>query len=101
MRTFEPDADSDERQQELRELHGRARKAAEALEVRAAEVLELTERIEALTGGTSGWYPGMRTRVEAAETARQVRVLLRALGDLDGSVRAGEGGEVPAPKYPS
>ncbi len=43
----------------------------------------------------------MRTRVEAAETVRKVRVLLRALGDLDGSVRAGEGGEVPAPKSPS
>ncbi len=83
MRIYEPDADSDERQQELRDLHGRAREAAEALEVRAAEVLELTERIEALTGGTTGWYRGMRTRVEAAETLRQTRVLLDTLGALE------------------
>ena len=32
MRIYEPDADSDELQQELRELHGRARKAAGALD---------------------------------------------------------------------
>ncbi len=65
---------SGERQQELRELrdtHGRAREAAEALEAHAAEVLRLTREIEALTDGTSGWYRGMRTRVEAAETLWQ------------------------------
>ncbi len=64
---------SGERQQELRELrdtHGRAREAA-ASEAHAAEVLRLTREIEALTDGTSGWYRGMRTRVEAAETLWQ------------------------------
>lgn len=44
------------------------REAAEALEVRAVEVLELTKLIEELTGGTPEWYAGMR--VEAAETVR-------------------------------
>ena len=92
---------SDELAEELVEFRARAREASGELEARAAEVLGLAKRIEELTHNTSGWYPGMRARVEAAETARQVRVLLRALGDLDGSVRAGEGGEVPAPKYPS
>ncbi len=51
--------------------HGRARKTAQALETYAAEVLRLTREIEALTDGTSGWYRGMRTRVEAAETLWQ------------------------------
>lgn len=92
---------SKEGTEELGKVCAGAREASVELEARAAEVLVLAKRIEELTHSTSGWYPGMRTRVEAAETARQVRVLLRALGDLDGSVRAGEGGEVPAPKYPS
>ncbi len=91
----------DERRRELLEIHARAREAAEALEAQAAEVLELAKRIEELTEGTPGWYPGMRTRVEAAEALRQARVLVRALGDWDGSMRVGEGHEVPAPKSPS
>jgi len=73
----------DERRRELREVHGRMREAAEALEVRAVEVLELTKLIEELTGGTPEWYAGMR--VEAAETVRQARVLARTLGPLDES----------------
>lgn len=74
---------SEERAEELGEVRARALKASRKLEVRAAEVLELTERIEALTGGTTGWYRGMRTRVEAAEALRQTRVLLDTLGALE------------------
>jgi hypothetical protein len=77
------DGVDDERRRELLEIRGRAREAAEALEARAAEVLELTKRIEDLTDGTPGWYPGMRARVEAAEALRQVRVLVRTLEGLD------------------
>ena len=68
-----------ERRRELLEVRSRAREAADALGVRAAEVVELTKRIEDLTGGTPGWYPGMRARVEAGETLRQVRTLMRTL----------------------
>lgn len=92
---------SDEWEEELGEVRARAREASEALEARAGEALQLTKRIEELNDGTPGWYRGMRTRVEAAETVRQVNVLLRALGDLDRSVRAGEGDAVPTPKSPS
>lgn len=93
----------DEWRRELLEIRGRALEASEALEVQAAEVLDLTKRIEELTEDTPGRYPGMRARVEAAETVRQVRVLVRALGRLDGSTstRAGEGDEVPAPRSPA
>ncbi len=94
---------SEERAEDLGEVRARAVRASEALEAQAAEVLELAKRIEELTNGTPGWYPGMRARVEADETVRQVRVLVRALGDLDSSMRtrADEGGEAPAPKSPS
>ena len=81
----------DEWRRELLEIRGRALEASEALEVQAAEVLDLTKRIEELTDGTPGWYTGMRTRVEAAETLRQTRVLVRTLEKLDGDAnRASE-----------
>lgn len=80
----------DERRSELRETHGKAHEAAEDLKAQAAEVLELVKRIEELTDGTPGWYTGMRTRVEARETLRQVRVLARALGHLGEGKRAYE-----------
>lgn len=53
-------------------------------------MLELTERIEALTGGTTKWYGGMRTRVEAREALRQARVLVRTLEELDQRPRVRE-----------
>ena len=74
---------SEEQAENLGEVRARAREVAEALEGRAAEALELTERIEALTGGTSDSYAGIRTRVEAAEALRQARVLVRTLDILD------------------
>ncbi len=52
------------------------------MERHAAEVLEMTREIEALTEGTPGWYRGMRTRVEAAETLWQARVLLDTLEEF-------------------
>ncbi len=78
---------SDEQAEKHRKVCARMREAAEALEARAAEVLELTKKIENLTGGTPGWYAGMRTRVEAVETLRQARVLLNALEELDQRTR--------------
>ncbi len=57
------------------------------MEAHAAEVLRLTREIEALTDGTSGWYRGMRTRVEAAETLWQARILLETLKELDEHAR--------------
>ncbi len=80
---------SEEPGEELGEVRAKALEASGELEARAAEVLELAKRIEELTDGTSGWYPGMRTRVEAEETVRQACLLLRALGDIDRSARAG------------
>ncbi len=74
---------SEEQAEELGEIRARAREAAEALERRSVEVLELTRRIETLTGGTGEWYPGMRMRVEAQEALRQARVVVRALEDSD------------------
>ncbi len=57
------------------------------MEAHAAEVLRLTREIEALTDGTSGWYRGMMTRVEAAETLWQARILLETLKELDEHAR--------------
>lgn len=73
------------RSSELGEVRDRVREAAGSLEAWAVEVLKLTKKIEDLTGGTPGWYAGMRTRVEAAETLCQARVLVRAMEHLDGS----------------
>lgn len=82
---------SDGQAEELGEVRARALEASEALEAQAAEVLALAKRIENLTGGTPGWYAGMRTRVEAGETLRQVLVLVRTLRHLDGDAnRASE-----------
>ena len=82
---------SDERAEKLGEVRARALEASEAMEVQAAEVLDLTKRIEELTDGTPGWYPGMRTRVEAAEARRQAHVLVRTLRHLNGDAnRASE-----------
>lgn len=69
----EDDVDGGERT-DLREVYAEARAAA--------EVLELTKRIEYLAAGTTARCPGMRTRIEAGAMARQVRDLLRALGEL-------------------
>lgn len=81
----------DGRRTEIQELQGKAREATEALEARGAEVLELTKRLENLTVDTRARYPGVRTRVEAAEALRQARVLVRTLGHLDESTnRASE-----------
>jgi hypothetical protein len=49
--------------------------------------LKLTKEIEALTDGTPRWYRGMRTRVEAAETLWQTRVLLDTLKELEEHTR--------------
>ncbi len=73
---------SEDHRLQLRETHHRARDTARALEAYAAEVLRLTREIEALTDGTPGWYRGMRTRVEAAETLWQARVLVRTLEEF-------------------
>lgn len=67
--------------------------AAEALEARAAEVLELTKLIEELTGGTPEWYAGMG--VEVAEALRQARVLERTLGPLEESTNVSGGISAP------
>ncbi len=78
---------SDERAEELGEVHARAREAAEALEAQASKMLELTKQIEGLTGGTTDSYAGMRTKVEARETLRQIRVLARTMDKLDERLR--------------
>ncbi len=41
--------DDEARRRELLDTHGRVRKTAQALETHAAEVLEMTRRIEELT----------------------------------------------------
>lgn len=51
---------SEERGEELGEVRAKALEASGELEARAAEVLELAKRIEELTDGTPGWYPGMK-----------------------------------------
>lgn len=78
-----------EHRQELQELHSRARQTAQELEAHATKVLDMAQRIEALTGGTQEWYRGMRAKVEAAATVRQARALVRALKELH-----------KAPEYP-
>lgn len=75
------------RRQEIRQLHDRARQAAEALKAHAEEVLEATQRIEDLTDGTPEWYPGMCANVEAQATMRQARALVRTLEQVDESTR--------------
>lgn len=75
---------SGEQAEELGEVRARAREAAEVLEAQAAEVMGFAKRIEEPTGSTPEWYPGMRTRVEAEETLRQARVLVRAMEHLGG-----------------
>lgn len=66
----------------LRDLRVKAQARAEELEGRAGEVLDLTGRIEELAAGTPARYSGMRTRVEAEATLRQVRDLIRTLEEL-------------------
>lgn len=73
----------DEQAEDLGKVRGKAREAADALKVQAADALALTRQIEDLTGGTSEGYAGMRTRVEAAEALRQARLLVRTLEHLD------------------
>lgn len=65
--------------EELRELHGKARRTAETLTARADEAFELARRMEKLTDGTPEWYPGVR--IEAA-TVRQVRTLMPRAGGV-------------------
>ncbi len=74
--------DDEARRRELLDTHGRARQTAQELERHAAEVLEMTKEIEALTDGTPKWYRGMRTRVEAGATLWQARVLLDTLEEF-------------------
>ncbi len=73
---------------DLGEVRARTRETVEAMQAQASEALELTRRIEKLTGGTSSSYAGMRTRVEARETLRQVRLLAGTLKKLDEGSRA-------------
>ena len=50
---------------ELVELYGETTVAADALQAQAAEVHEMTERLEHLTKDTPAWYAGTRAKVEA------------------------------------
>jgi hypothetical protein len=49
----------------LADLYGRARYAAQALHARATEIHELTKRLEHLTKDTPAWYATTRAKVEA------------------------------------
>ena len=50
---------------ELEGLREEIEEATDALHAKVAELLDLTERIEELTMGTSAWYVFTRARVEA------------------------------------
>ena len=79
---------SSEQAGDLGKVRARTQETVEAMEAQASEVLELARRIETLTGGTSDSYAGMRTRVEARETLRQVLLLAGTLKKLDEGSRA-------------
>ncbi len=66
---------------DLGEVRARTRETVEAMQAQASEALELTRRIGKLTGGTSSSYAGMRTRVEARETLRQLLVVVRVFAE--------------------
>ena len=51
----------------------------EGLEAEAAEIHELTKRLETLTKDTSAWYAGMRARVKARAALEQVEELSSVL----------------------
>jgi hypothetical protein len=48
----------------------------------AAEIHELTKRLEDLTEDTPAWYAGMRSRVEARAALEQAEKLGRVLEEL-------------------
>jgi len=53
---------------ELAKLYGETKTAADALNARAAEILEQAKRLEKLTKDTPAWYAGTRARIEARAT---------------------------------
>jgi hypothetical protein len=66
----------------LVDLYNRRRDAADALHARAAQIVDLTKRLETLTKDTPTWYAGMRARVEdraALEQAEELRRVLKKL----------------------
>jgi hypothetical protein len=69
---------------DLVDLHNRTREAADNLQAKAAEIHELTKRLEELTKDTEAWYTATRARVEARATldqAEEVRRVLEELGE--------------------
>jgi hypothetical protein len=50
--------------------------------VQAAELLEMTERLEDLTEDTPAWYAATRSKVAAGATLEQAEELRRVLEEL-------------------
>jgi hypothetical protein len=74
--------------EELERLRVEIEEAADALRAKAAEVHQLTQRLEALTKDTPAWYAGTRAKVEVRATLEQA-VELRRVREVLGE-RLGE-----------
>jgi hypothetical protein len=68
------------------ELQAHAHEAADALRTQAAELHELTKRLEDLTQHTPAWYATTRTKVEARATLEQAEELGERAGGARGAV---------------
>ena len=68
-------------------LYIRADEEANALLVQAAEVYEMTKRIEDLTKDTTISYAGLRVRVEARSVWEQASDLRRELEEMGKELR--------------
>ena len=66
----------------LANLYGRARHATRALNAQAAEVHDLTKRLEKLMEGTPAWNAGTKAKVEARAALEQAEELKRVLEEL-------------------
>ena len=67
---------------DLVELYQRTQDAARRLEAEAAEIHELTKRLETLTKDTPAWFAGTRVRVEASSALEHMEELSRVLEEL-------------------
>jgi hypothetical protein len=76
--------------EDLADLYGRTREAADALHAQAAEILEQAKQLERLTKDGPAWYAGTRAKVEARATLEQAEDLRRALEALGERLRDAE-----------
>ncbi len=66
----------------LADFYNRTHEATNTLRAQAAEIHEITQRLEDLTQDGPAWYAATRARVEAKVALEQAEELRRALEEL-------------------